>query len=189
MLVGAQGGPKSPWRGSAAGHSRDPKGLPHSARGGHFGRLAAIPRRLRAFPVRSCNAWLFEFVVPLAGPASRRAARSLRRSPLKSVHWTDLPASRSRLTLAAIPRRLRTFRCGAVTLGSLKDAGAHVRYFFGRPQNVWLAGRAHLPLRTLGSLVESFSRLQVPRALETGPSDQQSSQAPLSAFFTQYSTL
>jgi hypothetical protein len=52
-------------------------------------------------------------------------------------------------------------------------------------QKARLTGALHVPLRTNGAVVEDFRRRQVPRSLETGPSDQQSSQAPVSAFFTQ----
>jgi hypothetical protein len=44
---------------------------------------------------------------------------------------------------------------------------------------------SHLPERTAGACVDDLSSRQVPFALEKLESDQQSSHAPLSAFFTQ----
>jgi hypothetical protein len=44
---------------------------------------------------------------------------------------------------------------------------------------------SHLPGRTLGACVDDLSSLHVPLAPEKPASDQQSSHAPLSAFFTQ----
>jgi hypothetical protein len=43
----------------------------------------------------------------------------------------------------------------------------------------------HLPERTVGAWVDDLRSRQVPFALEKPESDQQSSHAPLSAFFTQ----
>jgi hypothetical protein len=48
-----------------------------------------------------------------------------------------------------------------------------------------LRGLPHLPVRTVGAWVDDLSTRQVPFALEKPESDQQSSHAPLSAFFTQ----
>jgi hypothetical protein len=52
-------------------------------------------------------------------------------------------------------------------------------------QNDVCASEEQDPFRTFGAFVEALSERHVPRALETSPSDQQSSQAPLSALRTQ----